>query len=623
MAKDSGKSKRLWRLAPPERLRPVPARLRLPVQLPWLAFLAIAVGSQAGGVWRGLVQANVVDQRFAAVGLVTSYAEEGEAVLVAPATRAAARAGVPAQGRIVAIDGRPAPPVTKAALTEEATAARLAGPDGAVTVRIRAPDGRTADYRLRRGEAVRAEALDGPISPLGYYLFLAGMGALGAGALLVAAVLLVRRRPKDPVALLLSLSFLAATASLERPMNFYMWLGADWLGSVMPSIWLGLMVAALPAFPDGRFVPRWGGWLAVVALPLAIFLAPEETPELASNLVAAACALAAVACPIIRYRRSARGLERQQLKWAAFGFAASVMLLIGVFTVVAILESDLLPESAHMWGALLTLAMFNISFMLLPLGVLVAILRFRLWDADAAIGRSLSYAAITLVLAGVWAASSEMVEQLLTGQLGDGSAPVAASIGTIIAAVVFGPASDRINGWIDRRFQPGLVKLRKLPDKLQLWQHEDTPEEVGGRVVDAIVECLHARQAAILLHTETGYVMLAADSIAPGEVTEWIAARHGGEALKIDNLDRRDPLFPLRLLLEDAGKPIGALLLGPRSDGNIYAKEERAALDALEPPLAAALRQTQRRRKQEARLGELIGRLEARLAQLEPGPTPA
>lgn len=601
------------RRLPPERLRPVPPRLRPLVALVWGAFLLLAVGAQAGGIWRGFVQSTVIDQRFAAVGLVTSYPESGPDFLVHPATKAALRAGVPESGSIVAIDGQPTP----SDASEETLATRLAGPAGMVSVSLRDDAGNTHVARLRRGEAVRRAALGGPIGAVTYAAVLSIAGLIGAGALIAAAVLLRRRRREDPVALLLSLCFLAGAASLQRPIEFYEWLDAGWLGSVIPSLWIGFLAAALPAFPDGRFVPRWGGWLALLALPLAGLSMLDALIGDLTSLIALPTALAAITAALVRYRRTPPGLERQQLKWAASGFLGSILLLLFMFGLYVLLGSGLVSPLAGAWLLLGMIGVFNLSFLLLAAGVLVSLLRFRLWDADAAIGRSLSFAAITLVLGATWAAAAKLVEELLKAQVGEASEPIVAAMGTVAAVLVIGPARHRIGGWIDRRFRPGLLQLRQLPAQLTLWQHGDSPEDVAQRVAAAASRSLRADRAAVFLHRAEGPVPLALSGIADAEARAWLAAHAGDGALAVDNVDARDPVFPFRLRLSEGERPIGALLLGPRSDGSLYAGDERAAIDAIEIPLAVALRSAEARRLRDVRLGEALAGFDRRIEALE------
>jgi hypothetical protein len=591
---------------PPERLRPVPRRLRRIVWALWLAMLAAALVATAGGLWRGVVQATVIDIAFAEAGLVTGW-DEDDRLTVGPATAATTRAGIRPGSRFVAVNGEPLP----VEAGEEVIARRLTAKPGKVSVTLKGPDGRFATHRLARGPKVKAEAL-GPLTPLGVFLFLTSFGLVGTVALLVAAILLIRRRPDDPVAVLLSFSFVAALSALVLPQLFWDWAGIDWMISVAGSVWLGLLVAVLPAFPNGRFEPRWGGWLAVLALPFAVLTMLEDQLGDWTTLIAFAGALLAIACPILRYRRLEPGLEKQQLKWAAFGFVASILVLMGAFAAVFVGEAFALPGGWQLVPGVLALALLNLCFLLLPLGVLVSLLRYRLWVADKAIGQSAGFAAITLVMGTAGAASSSLFDAILSDQLAGAGEPVAAAVGTLMAALVFGPVRGRVDGWVERRFQRGVVALKALPARLQVWQHGERPEEVGTRVAAAIAEALHAAHAALLVHDGEAYRLLAAHGITPETIAEWLAGHQGTPAAS-----PRDPLFPLTVTLDDLGVPVGALLLGRRSDGSLYSRDETAALEALEVPLAATLRQAQRRAVRDEALEALFTRIAALEREVE------
>ena len=103
--------------------------------------------------------------------------------------------------------------------------------------------------------------------------------------------------------------------------------------------------------------------------------------------------------------------------------------------------------------------------------------------------------------------------------------------------------------------------------------------------------------------------------VDPAQVTGWIAAQ--GSFSDLDWEAPTDPDFPLRMILTDEEVLIGALLLGRRSDGGLYARDERATLFALEPPLAAALQRVQKRTLRGQEFGSAIAELDQRLARVE------
>jgi len=195
-------------------------------------------------------------------------------------------------------------------------------------------------------------------------------------------------------------------------------------------------VALLPAPLD----PAYASIVNPLGLPGGL---PVEVPLIAVNLLAGAVVLLTVPVAAVslavRFRR-ARGLERQQLRWLAF---AAGLASVGALLVLA---GTSLPTSAGltlaliMWGA-------GLCLVLLPLAIGAAILRYRLYDLDRIISRTVAYGLLTLLLGGGYAGIVLGLGRLL-GQ--DSSLVVAAA--TLAVAAVFQPARRRIQAVVDRRF---------------------------------------------------------------------------------------------------------------------------------------------------------------------------
>jgi hypothetical protein len=147
-----------------------------------------------------------------------------------------------------------------------------------------------------------------------------------------------------------------------------------------------------------------------------------------------ATAIAACASLVLRFRR-ARGEERQQLKW--FAYAASLM-------VVALLVGPLLVPAGGDLIAALTIA-------LLPVAAGIAILRYRLYDIDRLINRTLVYGLLTAILGLGYAATVLVLGQVFGGIGGEPPGWAVAGV-TLAVAALFQPARRRIQQVVDRRF---------------------------------------------------------------------------------------------------------------------------------------------------------------------------
>ncbi|HEX8132861.1 MAG TPA: hypothetical protein VF880_05475 [Actinomycetes bacterium] len=225
---------------------------------------------------------------------------------------------------------------------------------------------------------------------------------------------------------------LTPRGSLPSPSHRWRWWA--WTLAAAPVVFL-VTVALLPEPLD----PTYASIANPLGLPGGL---PVQVPLIVVNLLAGAVVLLTV--PIagvslaVRFRR-ARGLERQQLRWLAF---AAGLASVGALLVLA---GTSLPTTA------LTLALITwgggLCLVLLPLAIGAAILRYRLYDLDRIISRTVAYGLLTLLLGGGYVA----VALVLGGLLGQDSSLVVAAA-TLAVAALFQPARRRIQALVDRRF---------------------------------------------------------------------------------------------------------------------------------------------------------------------------
>jgi hypothetical protein len=147
--------------------------------------------------------------------------------------------------------------------------------------------------------------------------------------------------------------------------------------------------------------------------------------------------LASAVSLIARFRQ-ARGEERQQLKW--FTYAAALLALLTTPGAVSPTVDNRIPDSVH-----------NASLAAIPIAIGIAILRYRLYDIDRIINRTLVYGLVTTLLGGVYAAMVLVLGQLFGGVGGDPPSWAVAGA-TLAVAALFQPARHRIQGVVDRRF---------------------------------------------------------------------------------------------------------------------------------------------------------------------------
>jgi hypothetical protein len=360
-------------------------------------------------------------------------------------------------------------------------------------------------------------------------LGLGGKGGFSALMLPFVAVgaLIAWRQPKNPVgSILLLLTFVivatedAAQYDILRYRRGYdgLPLGrvAVFLGT--PGAWMWLVVfLPLPValFPDGRLSGRWRRALWGYLVVAAIFVAMNwwqtaeglsagrievnaqgqlaSTPGGPGGQIATALVVAAylgfcgawVMRLVLGYRRST-GDARQQLKWLACGGGLALLGLVGVTTL-----------NSSPWSGVRLIGYLGlfVSLLALPTSLGVGILKYRLYEVDRLISRTISYAVLTGLLVGVFAGLV-----LLTTRVLPFSSPVGVAASTLAAAGLFAPLRSRLQRLVDRRFN----RAR--------YDAEATVAAFGARLRDAIdVDAVLAELSSV-----------AARSLEPATVTVWL-----------------------------------------------------------------------------------------------------
>ncbi len=316
-------------------------------------------------------------------------------------------------------------------------------------------------------------------SPLTWFAYLIGPAFALVGALILTY------RPDNRVGWLMMLPGLSAfvlvdaylrpliggSAPLPPALTPGLWLALwysnwNWTLLIFPLLWLMLL------FPTGRPISRRWGWLVWVGVVLTLFLLLLSTfgtpmspgsgnadwsyPNPIGLIQAAQVDQSAVftlfvaimpvwvilclAALVVRYRR-AGPVERQQMKWLLLATAVFVAAYLPAFLVAS-------WENETIWNVLWMAAM-----LLIPAAIGVAILRYRLWDIDVIIRKTLLYAVLTALLALVYFGVVIILQGLFSRLAGvaEGST-LAVVISTLAIAALFSPLRRRIQDGIDRRF---------------------------------------------------------------------------------------------------------------------------------------------------------------------------
>jgi hypothetical protein len=289
------------------------------------------------------------------------------------------------------------------------------------------------------------------LSPTYYVAFNLAVILISTLISYVIAAFLVWRRSNDWMALLVSLLLLSfGPSGITNAVLLSQWFSPA-LASVVSSISSQsstvIFVATFYLFPDGHFVPRWTRWIVILGIGTSIFfiIIPSTTQGLISGILYFSLLLSLVISQVYRFRRVSSPSQRQQTKWVVYGLAVTILLAVALIVPGLGQIGSLYASVAN------TLA--NALSMLIPISFGVAILRYRLYDIDVLINRTLVYGTLTILIALVYfglVIGLGSLVRLFTGQLGQ--SPVVIVISTLAIAALFQPLRHRIQAIIDRRF---------------------------------------------------------------------------------------------------------------------------------------------------------------------------
>lgn len=431
---------------------------------------------------------------------------------------------------------------------------------------------------------------------------------LAKSAVLVAvAAILFRRRCHDPVAAMLSLAFLLWTVSSS--IDFA---AASVWAAVADRCRFLLFALALLLFPNGEWRPSSTRPTALAIGATFLLGLAEAVGLVVSSLylpIAIGCVLAALAALFARYRSTEPGVQKQQLKWVTLGLVVGIALILSARAGAEFAAGMAMP----MIGTVAIEGLFQLGIIVLALGFLVSLLRFRLYDAEAAISRSAIYAALTLSLVGTFAACEALIELFGQRYLGSDIGSVSGAVSAAVAAVLLTPLHGRISGWAEQRFQHDLALLKQeLPDLLITLSAGASVKRLADAVLPRIEHAVQSTRIALLVED----LLVATQGI--NLTTARKLLRDWQPPAPTELIGRNDEdAFPLHMALRcPLGSIRGWLLLGPRPDGSFYGKDDLEALTEIGRPLQRTLVLVAEREIELARQRRVIKRLNRSMAVL-------
>jgi hypothetical protein len=329
------------------------------------------------------------------------------------------------------------------------------------------------------------------------------------------------RKSRDWMALLVSLTLVILGPAINTD---YQQLAAIFPITQLPGELFQFLMGALALlvgylFPNGRFVPRWTLWLALLFslftaagsfFPTSLFNT-SNWPGPLTAVLALAVFGSLLFAQIYRYFRASTPIQRQQTKWVVLGIMATIIYFIALL-ILTTLNPAL--TQANSLGSLFGEATYFLAVLIVPLAIAFSILRYRLWDIDLLINRTLVYAILTGVLALIYFGCVFLLQTLVGGLMGQAKqSPVIIVGSTLAIAVLFQPLRTRIQAIIDRRF----------------YRHKYD----AARTMDAFSATLRNEMDLSQLHEHI--VAVVQETMQPTHVSLWLRPLHHERKRSTDN----------------------------------------------------------------------------------------
>ncbi|MCK6580227.1 MAG: serine/threonine protein kinase [Anaerolineae bacterium] len=314
------------------------------------------------------------------------------------------------------------------------------------------------------------------LSPQFYASYFPFLGLIHFVISAAIGLLIVLRRSDEPIALVVS--FMLVCASGINASAYNAWIRSDpaikpLLVGVSTLSYMSILSTVM-LFPDGRFYPRWTRWLLLLCLPLAaldgvVGLGRPLGSSAAGTPFVIGLGLIAVVGLLQqrrRYRRVLTAAQRQQVKWILFGMALS-LLPITLFNIIDPFITPWLvqnPPIRVLYRFGVQALIFFVPNTAYAFTIAFAIFRYRLWDIDYAINRSLGYAVVTGALALILLILFLVLQSIILN-------PLALTALAVGSGLVFNPIRRRVQGVIDRR----IYRLRFPIDSVADYARSERP----------------------------------------------------------------------------------------------------------------------------------------------------
>lgn len=395
----------------------------------------------------------------------------------------------------------------------------------------------------------------------------------------IVGALIFSRKGHEWIGLFSSLTLITAVFAIVRPADSLLFVDQ----SLRIPLLIVLAIAAVTItvfayfFPDGNFIPRWTRWIvlglcifAVYGLVDRIYLTrPFRWPPAPLSPVIYLGILGGVIVQFYRYRRVSDPTQKQQMKWVILGLGLGAFGLIGFLMLIpALLPQVALPGMSRVLYVLIGLPIFYLCILALPFSLTFSILRYRLWEINLIISRTLIYLLLTGILTGLFAMFEKITQDLFVAFTGAQSdfAPI---LSTLIVVAAFTPLKEALQKVVQARVNDAsdpLARLKTFRERVETRISPLQPVQISRRLALEAISAYNAKGGAV-------YVVQNGESKLVQAWGDW----DGEAALMIP------------LTTGPAAHCFGFVALDDRKNGARYAERDRKALTEAGQHVARAL----------------------------------
>jgi len=378
----------------------------------------------------------------------------------------------------------------------------------------------------------------------------------------VSAVIIFIRKPFDSFAIFVTLmlttfGMATFTGGLQGAGSLYPSL--HWLTETLAVFGNIAIVAFLYIFPNGRFTPRWTITLLAIWIlfQLPRYFLPNSPLNLAVsspllyNILFPIGILSGIGTQIYRYRSVSNTIERQQTKWVIYGLALGITCYL-VVRILSVFVPD--PYGSGILIDIILNILAVLFILLVPISITIAVIRYRLWDINPVINRTLVYGTLSALTIGIYVLAVGYFASLFRNSNAN---YIISFVATGIIAILFEPIRERLQRTVNRlmygeRDDPATV-LTNLSQRLD---SAIAPASVLQTIVETLAQTLRLPYAGIILyHSDDEHHLASSYGNPPSELTH----------------------LPLTYQAEQ----VGELVLAPRSLGESFSPADMKLINII------------------------------------------